>query len=409
MVDSAVFLAIVVASIAAVASMSISLMIYYFCCKKRCASDKMPQELEPLQHKTFNPTDKVVFSTNERDDVKKLTRHNVEDRIYHQNILSKQGSIKLKSPTMKTKPVPVQVPETRSIIPEEKTFPQFSPPYFKKQDSVTEIPIVNPAGSIRFTIDYDFHQSTLIVKIIEAVGLPAKDARGTSDPYARVYLLPDKKIKLETKVRRKSLNPKWNESFYFENYPSSKLQNRVLHIKVLDYDRFSRDDPIGETNVVLAQVDLTQKMEMWRTLQQTSKLGELLLSLIYNPTKSILTVGVLKAKNLKAKDITGSSDPYVKVWLNICDKKVEKKKTRVIKTCLAPTFNENFEFIVPWDKIRTASLIISVMDHDTIGRNESIGRVILATKSGPTEAKHWNDMITKLKTEIAQWHQLMAS
>lgn len=103
------------------------------------------------------------------------------------------------------------------------------------------------------------------------------------------------------------------------------------------------------------------------------------------------------------------TDPYVKIWLQICDKKVEKKKTRVIKTCLVPVYNEYFDFVVPWDKIRSASLIISVMDHDTVGRNDIIGRIILATKSGPTESKHWSDMITKLKTDITQWHQLMTS
>lgn len=33
------------------------------------------------------------------------------------------------------------------------------------------------------------------------------DTGGTSDPYVKVYLLPDKKKKFETKVHRKTLNP----------------------------------------------------------------------------------------------------------------------------------------------------------------------------------------------------------
>ncbi|RZC41128.1 C2 domain containing protein, partial [Asbolus verrucosus] len=83
--------------------------------------------------------------------------------------------------------------------------------------------------------------------------LPAKDLSGTSDPYVRVTLLPDKKHRLETKIKRRTLNPRWNETFYFEGFPIQKLQSRVLHLHVFDYDRFSRDDSIGEVFLPLCQ------------------------------------------------------------------------------------------------------------------------------------------------------------
>lgn len=84
--------------------------------------------------------------------------------------------------------------------------------------------------------------------------LPAKDLSGTSDPYVRVTLLPDKKHRLETKIKRRTLNPRWNETFYFEGFPVQKLQSRILHLHVFDYDRFSRDDSIGEVFLPLCQV-----------------------------------------------------------------------------------------------------------------------------------------------------------
>lgn len=86
--------------------------------------------------------------------------------------------------------------------------------------------------------------------------LPAKDLSGTSDPYVRVTLLPDKKHRLETKIKRRTLNPRWNETFYFEGFPIQKLNSRVLHLHVFDYDRFSRDDSIGEVFLPLCQVCL---------------------------------------------------------------------------------------------------------------------------------------------------------
>ena len=52
--------------------------------------------------------------------------------------------------------------------------------------------------------------------LFQASNLPAMDLFGTSDPFVKCYLLPDRKRKLETKIRRKTLNPIWNEVLSFE-------------------------------------------------------------------------------------------------------------------------------------------------------------------------------------------------
>ena len=54
--------------------------------------------------------------------------------------------------------------------------------------------------------------------VVELQGkdLAARDMNGLSDPYVKVTLLPDKKHRLETRIKRKTLNPRWNEHFYFE-------------------------------------------------------------------------------------------------------------------------------------------------------------------------------------------------
>ena len=71
-------------------------------------------------------------------------------------------------------------------------------------------------GRLQFSIAYDFQETTLTLRIIRAVDLVAKDFSGTSDPYVKIMLLPDKKRKLTTNVKRKNLNPRWNEVFAFE-------------------------------------------------------------------------------------------------------------------------------------------------------------------------------------------------
>lgn len=42
------------------------------------------------------------------------------------------------------------------------------------------------------------------------------DSGGTSDPYVKVFVLPDKKKKFDTKVHKKTLNPVFNETFTFK-------------------------------------------------------------------------------------------------------------------------------------------------------------------------------------------------
>lgn len=68
----------------------------------------------------------------------------------------------------------------------------------------------------------------------------------------------------------------------------------------------------------------------------------------------------------------------MKVWLQFGDKRVEKRKTPIFTCTLNPVFNESFSFNVPWEKIRECSLDVMVMDFDNIGRNELIGRILLA-------------------------------
>lgn len=126
----------------------------------------------------------------------------------------------------------------------------------------------------------------------------------------------------------------------------------------------------------------------------------------YQPTIGKLTIVVIKARDLKAKDLMGLSDPYVKMWLFFSNKRTVKQKTAVHFATLNPTFNDTFVFDIPWEKIRDAYIEITVMDFDRVGRNELIGKFTLGPRSGPVETRHWNDMLGKPRQQVTQWHLL---
>ena len=83
--------------------------------------------------------------------------------------------------------------------------------------------------------------------MIKAEELPSLDMGGTSDPYVKVYLLPDKKKKFETKVHRKTLNPEFNETFVF------KVGWHILEMRMLLVDRFKT-----KTNLCQGKLEINE-------------------------------------------------------------------------------------------------------------------------------------------------------
>uniref|UniRef100_A0A8C7QEZ6 Synaptotagmin III n=1 Tax=Oncorhynchus mykiss TaxID=8022 RepID=A0A8C7QEZ6_ONCMY len=267
-------------------------------------------------------------------------------------------------------------------------------------------------GKISFLLRYAFNTEQLVVKILKAVDLAAKDANGFSDPYVKIYLLPDRKKKFQTKVHRKTLNPIFNETFQF-GVPLAELHSRKLHFSVYDFDRFSRHDLIGQVVVdnLLDFSEGTGEKPVWRDIvegtAEKADLGELNFSLCYLPTAGRLTATVIKATNLKAMDLTGFSDPYVKASL-ICDgRRLKKRKTSIKKNTLNPTYNEALVFDIPHEDIDRVSIIIAVMDYDCIGHNEVIGMCRVGSDAEGPGREHWTAMLANPRKPIDHWHQLV--
>lgn len=279
---------------------------------------------------------------------------------------------------------------------------------------------IGKLGQIVFKLRYKSDKNALIVSVVKCRDLPAKDSNtGSSDPYVKLQLLPDKQHKVKTRVLRKTRNPVYDEDFTFYGITQNQLQGMTLHFVVLSFDRYSRDDIIGEVFYCLASVDVTQienqQLALCRDIQPRSlKIrsqgrGEILISLCWQPAANRLTVVILKARNLPKMDVTGLADPYVKMYLLYNNQRIAKKKTHVKKRTLNPVFNESFVFEIPAgaDRLDNISLEFLLLDWDRVTKNEVIGRLELGgDKNSGAALHHWNEVCNSPRRQIAEWHKL---
>ncbi|XP_048258981.1 E3 ubiquitin-protein ligase NEDD4-like isoform X2 [Haliotis rufescens] len=92
----------------------------------------------------------------------------------------------------------------------------------------------------------------LRIKVEQGVNLAKKDIFGASDPYVRLSLFRgDREDGLidtkQTKVIKKTLNPKWHEEFVFRVNP----RDNVVLLEVFDSNRVTRDDFLGLVEIPL--------------------------------------------------------------------------------------------------------------------------------------------------------------
>uniref|UniRef100_A0A8D1S3D5 C2 domain-containing protein n=1 Tax=Sus scrofa TaxID=9823 RepID=A0A8D1S3D5_PIG len=117
-------------------------------------------------------------------------------------------------------------------------------------------------GRILVSLKYSSQKQGLLVGIVRCAHLAAMDANGYSDPYVKTYLKPDvdKKSKHKTAVKKKTLNPEFNEEFCYE-IKHGDLAKKTLEITVWDYDIGKSNDFIG--GVVLGINAKGERLKHW--------------------------------------------------------------------------------------------------------------------------------------------------
>ncbi|XP_039091463.1 double C2-like domain-containing protein gamma [Hyaena hyaena] len=101
-------------------------------------------------------------------------------------------------------------------------------------------------GRILLSLCYSSGQGGLLVGVLRCAHLAPMDANGYSDPFVRLFLHPNvgKRSKYKTSVRKKTLNPEFNEEFFYAG-PREELAQKTLLVSVWDYDLGTADDFIG--------------------------------------------------------------------------------------------------------------------------------------------------------------------
>ncbi|XP_058608969.1 regulating synaptic membrane exocytosis protein 2 isoform X25 [Onychostoma macrolepis] len=125
-----------------------------------------------------------------------------------------------------------------------------------------------PRVQVKLWYDKVGHQ--LIVTILGAKDLPSREDGRPRNPYVKIYFLPDRsdKSKRRTKTVKKSLEPKWNQTFMYSPVHRREFRERMLEITLWDQARVREEESefLGEILIEL-ETALLDDQPHWYKLQ----------------------------------------------------------------------------------------------------------------------------------------------
>uniref|UniRef100_A0A6I8P514 Regulating synaptic membrane exocytosis 2 n=1 Tax=Ornithorhynchus anatinus TaxID=9258 RepID=A0A6I8P514_ORNAN len=125
-----------------------------------------------------------------------------------------------------------------------------------------------PRVQIKLWYDKVGHQ--LIVTILGAKDLPSREDGRPRNPYVKIYFLPDRsdKNKRRTKTVKKTLEPKWNQTFIYSPVHRREFRERMLEITLWDQARVREEESefLGEILIELETALLDDEAH-WYKLQ----------------------------------------------------------------------------------------------------------------------------------------------
>ncbi|KAF2895983.1 hypothetical protein ILUMI_10192 [Ignelater luminosus] len=283
-------------------------------------------------------------------------------------------------------------------------------------------------GQVEFGLRYNYQACALDILIKQCKDLAAVDIkRNRSDPYVKVYLLPDrsKSGKRKTKVKKNTLNPVFDESLKF-HISLNDLEERTLWLTAWHYDKFGRNEFLGEVLMSLENEVFDEPTFKWYYLQERiepfedvfSFTGDILVGLKFVPTDmrvqktgkrsfGALHVKIKEARNLIAVKGNGTSDPFCKSYLLPDRSGSSKQKTAVIRKTINAAWNHTFIYnYVTLTELSERCLELTVWDHDRLGSHEFLGGVRFSLGTGKYNGKSV-DWMDSSGEEISMWKSML--
>ncbi|XP_078072811.1 regulating synaptic membrane exocytosis protein 2 isoform X18 [Mustelus asterias] len=125
-------------------------------------------------------------------------------------------------------------------------------------------------GQLSIKLWYDKVGHQLIVTILGAKDLPFREEGRPRNPYVKIYFLPDRsdKSKRRTKTVKKTLEPKWNQTFIYSPVHRREFRERMLEITLWDQARVREEESefLGEILIEL-ETALLDDEPHWYKLQ----------------------------------------------------------------------------------------------------------------------------------------------
>ncbi|KAL7382257.1 hypothetical protein ABVT39_019631 [Epinephelus coioides] len=126
------------------------------------------------------------------------------------------------------------------------------------------------SGQVSVKLWYDKVGHQLIVTVLGAKELPVRDDGRPRNPYVKIYFLPDRsdKSKRRTKTVKKSVEPRWNQTFMYSPVHRREFRERMLELTVWDQARVREEESqfLGEVLIELESA-LLDDQPHWYKLQ----------------------------------------------------------------------------------------------------------------------------------------------
>ena len=168
---------------------------------------------------------------------------------------------------------------------------------------------------------------TLHVQVLGCRHLKAGDVGGTSDPFV-VYNFSGKTLG-STRVRPRSLNPRWNNETFIvpmdDNLPNPRdlvmSQKDLFKLEVFDFDWFSQNEFLGHLEItkskLMKMAVVANQQPIRLPLSTKESHGSASVKMGFN--KKYFYFRVVRAENLDKQDPILLSNPYVRVFLGFDD------------------------------------------------------------------------------------------